>query len=418
MKQNLPVTLLLGLLCAFNLKAQETTVDLSMGPSYANQTYYKLSTETATSYAANTWDLAFLRTSAYSTGIRVNDHAGIEVYEVTTNTDAWDDIPVTSEAQSEWTQLYNSETTWTGAFDNGSASYGFGDYNPITHHIEGSVIFVLKYPDGTYRKFINLDYSSGYTFKYATWDAATSSWSEDITVSLPNANNPDHSYNFYSLENNSEVLAQPATTDWDFVVTKYTSDYYGNGNLFWPVTGILHSDQVTVAKNEEIDGPVTNPTLTYSDEINTIGDDWKTYVSSVQYDVNSDMAYYVKYADNSVYRIYFTSFEGSSTGNLSFAFENVTQSLGVEELDNNVTFGVYPNPSSDGKINLIYDVAKSGTNHITIYSMHGSKVLETSLSSQQGFYNKTIDLSHLQKGVYMLNFTSGDYTISKKVILK
>ncbi|WP_053990763.1 T9SS type A sorting domain-containing protein [Mangrovimonas sp. TPBH4] len=399
------------------MKAQQD-IDLSMGASYANQVYFKLSNLTTTSYPGSVWDLAFLRTGQDDIGIRINDHAGIKVYEVTTNTNAWDDIPVTTEAQSEWTQLYNSETTWTGAFDNGSATYGFGEYNPDNQHIEGSVIFVLKYADGTYRKFLNQDAFNGYTFKYATWNTSTNAWGEDTTVTLENTNNPNNTYNFYSLETGEEVYAQPATTDWDFVATKYISDYNGNGSLFWPVTGVLHNDQVTVAQNEEMEGATENPTLTYSDEINTIGSDWKTYVSSVEYDVNSDMAYYVKYADNSVYRIYFTAFEGSSTGNLSFAFENVTQSLGVEELDNNVTFGVYPNPSSDGKINLIYDVAKSGTNHLTIYSMQGSKILETSLSSQQGFYNKTLDLSHLQKGVYMLNFTSGDYTISKKVILK
>ncbi|WP_299101498.1 T9SS type A sorting domain-containing protein [uncultured Winogradskyella sp.] len=398
--------------------AQETVVNLSMQPTYADQVYYKLSTETATAFPRDSWDIAFLRTSAYSFGMRVNSGIGIEVFEAANTATDYSTIDVANEAN--WTPLYNSETTWSdGAFEKGSATYGFGEYNPITHGVEGTIVFVLKYADGTYRKFINEDYAAGYTFKYATWDANTSTWSADQTVNIPNTNNPDNQFNYYSLQNDAEVVAEPAISDWDFVFTKYATDYYGDGSLYYPVTGALHSDEVSIAQNDEDSGMPSNPTLTYSDDINTIGSDWKTLNASYTYDVNSNQAYYLKYADDTVYRFYFTAFGGSSTGDITLNFENVTNALSIEDINDSVSFGIYPNPSSDKKVNLIYDVnaLSSNKNNVSIFSMTGKKVFETNLNSNSGFYNTALDLSSLVNGVYVLQFTSGNHSVSRKLIL-
>ena len=406
------------LLC-ISANAQETVVNLSMQPSYSDQVYYKLSTETATSFTASSWDIAFLRTSAFDFGMRVNSGAGIEVFEAANTATSYSSIDVTNEAN--WTALQNSETTWSGgAFEQGSASYGFGEYNPSTHAVVGSIVFVLKYADGTYRKFINESYAAGYTFKYATWNAETSTWSEDQTVTLSNTNNPDNKFNYYSLQNDEEVVAEPAIADWDFVFTKYATDYFGDASLFYPVTGVLHSDEVTVAQNDEPSGMLANPTLTYSDEINTIGYDWKTLNDAWAYDVSSNQAYYIKYADDTIYRLYFTAFEGSSTGNLSFAFENVTNALSIEDVNSSVAFGMYPNPTTDKKVNLVYDVntLASNNNEVAIFSTTGQKVYQTNLNTNSGFYNKSLDLSSLASGIYVLQFTSGNNSVTKKLILK
>ncbi len=399
--------------------AQETIVNLSMQPSYTDQVYYKLSTATASAFTANSWDIAFLRTSAYNFGMRVNSGIGIEVFEAVNTAASYNTIDVANEAN--WTALYNSETSWSnGAFEQGSATYGFGEYNPITHGVEGSIVFVLKYADGTYRKFINESYAAGYTFKYATWNAETSTWSEDQTVTLSNTNNPNNKFNYYSLQNNEEVVAEPAISDWDFVFTKYATDYFGDGSFFYPVTGVLHSDEVTVAQNDEQSGMQANPTLTYSEDINTIGYDWKTLNDAWAYDVSSNQAYYIKYADDTIYRLYFTAFEGSSTGNLSFAVEDVTNALSLETVNIAVSFGLYPNPSTDKKVNVVYEVntSDSQNNVVSIYTLTGKKVFETQLKTNTGFYNSTLDLSALTEGVYLLKLTSGTQSSTKKLILK
>lgn len=408
------------LFCAF-VNAQETVVNLSMQPSYTDEIYYKLSTETQTSFTRESWDIAFLRASSFDFGIRVNSGIGIQVFDVSNDPSDWSTVDVANEAT--WTELHNNETSWSGgAFDNGSAdgayAYGWGNYNFANHHIEGDVVFVLKYADGTFRKFFCEDYYSGYTFRHSTWDGTN--WSADVTATVANTSNPNNKYNYYSLQNNAEVVAEPAISDWDFVFTKYTIDYFGDGTVYYPVTGALHSDEVTMAQNDEPSGMPANPTLTYSDEINTIGYDWKTLNASWTYDTNSNQAYYVKYADDTIYRLYFTAFEGSSTGNISFAFEDVTNALSIEDVSSSVSFGIYPNPSIDRRINLIYDVNKLSTfnNSISIFSVTGKKVYDANLNSNSGFFNKSIDLSSLASGVYVVQFTSGNSNTTKKLILK
>ena len=391
--------------------SQETTVNLSLGASYTSQVYYKLNTKTETTVAANSWDLAFFRASNYEHGIRVNDGIGIEVFEAANQATAWNTIDITNEAA--WSKLYNSDTDRiNGAFMQGSATYGWGEYNTATHHITGTIIYVLKYTDGSYKKFICEDFYGGYTIKYASWNG--SDWSEDESAVISNSNNSNNTYNYFSLQNDSEVMIEPAATDWDFVFTKYFTDV---STSKYNVTGVLSSDNITVATAT---GDTTN-NLSYSEAINTIGYNWKSLNATWTYDVDSELKFYVKDKDEKIYKLYFTEFGGSSTGNLAFNFEDVTQTLGIEEVGESIAFGIYPNPvRSDKKINIVFDVNKvnKNENKIEIYNLSGQKVLATSITNSLGFYNKEINLSSLNSGIYMLKFTSGNYQKTKKIVIQ
>ena len=397
----------------FSTTAQET-VELSMGANYENEVYLKLANEAQNTYAANSWDIAFLRNSPQNIGIRVNDGIGIQVFEAADDPAEWNNINVANE--SSWTALYNDDTNWdNGAFMQGSASYGWGEYNPVTHHVEGTIIFVLKYADGTYRKFINEDFFGGYTFKFATWDG--NDWVDEKTVTVDNNDNPANRYNYYSLQNDETVIAEPAVGDWDMVFRKYVTDL--GGGTYYNVTGVLHNPNVTVAQNEELDGEGDPNGLSYSEDINTIGYDWKSFDGS-GYTVNSDMAYYVKYDESTIYRLVFTEFDGASTGNIELDYQDVSGLLGFEDVTEDISFGMYPNPTTNGQVSIVYDVANtaSAKNTIEVFAINGAKVYSETMSSTSGFYNKTLDLSALQSGVYMVNVTSGKNTITKKLILK
>lgn len=391
--------------------AQETSVNLSLEAGYTSQVYYKLSANSATKVTANIWDIAFLRTSSFDHGIRVNDGIGIQVFEVANSADQWAGIDVTN--QSNWTQLYNSDTNRKeGAFMKASATYGWGEYNPINHHISGTIIFVLKYADDSYKKFICEDFYGGYTIKYASWDGAA--WTEDKTAVIANTSNPDNNYNYYSLQNDTEVIVEPAATDWDIVFRRYSTDV--GGGTMYTVTGVLLSDDAEVATATGDD--VSN--LNYLSEINTIGYNWKYLNASYQYEVNSDAKYYIKDKNGAIYKLYFTGFD-SSTGNLSFNLEDVTQVLSVDNLGNDVAFAIYPNPvNTNKKINIIFDVNPTNLieNKVEIYNLNGQKVLDAQLTNNQGFYNKEIDLGNLNSGVYMLKFTSGNFQKTKKIVIQ
>lgn len=410
--------LIAAALLGFTANAQVTAGSVTMGPGYANQVYYKLSNQATNTYPHASWDLAFLRTSSFGFATRINDARNIEVYEASANIADWATIDVAQVAN--WTRLYNSETEWDlGAFDNGSATYGWGEYNPGNHHVTGAIVFVLKYADGTFRKFKIDDFFGGYTFTYSTW--ASGAWSADTQVVLPNSTNPTNRFNYYSLENNAAVVAEPATTDWDFTFTKYKTDYFGDGTFFQDVTGVLHHPDIEVAENVEPTGTPDVSNLTFVADINAIGYDWKTFnMATFTYTVATDKAFYVKYTNGTVYRLTFATFVGSSTGVITFNHEDVTNLLATETFENNASFGVYPNPSVDKKINVVYELPSGNTdkNTVSVFNLTGAKVFEMQIGSAAGFFNQEIDLGHLTGGVYVLKFQSGDYAATKKIVLQ
>ena len=399
-----------------------TSVTIPLQPGYTNQVYFDFSTENQTAVSVNSWDLALLRTSAMSMGIRINDSRGTRVFEASNNINDWASVTVAQE--SEWTELYNSETEWeTGAFDNGSATYGFGGYNPSTHHVTGSVIFVLKYADNTYKKLIVEDFFSGYTLKYATWNGTE--WGADQTQVIPNGTSAN-SYNYFSLDSNQTVSVAPADTDWDLVFGRY----YGNVGTeeeptMYLVNGVLHnSATVTIAETDETGETDAEPALpadeAYSENINVIGDDWKEFnMGTFSYVINPEKTFYVKHNDGTIYRVYFTSFEGTSTGNLSFNFANVTPTASLDKVNSNISFGMYPNPAS-GSVTIMYDIksASADKNTVSIYSLTGAKVLETEVTNNSGFFTKELNISNLSGGVYMVQIQSGNATQTKKLVVR
>ena len=412
------ILLLAAILLGFYANAQVTSGTVTMGAGYADQVYYKLSNQATNAYPHASWDVAFLRTSNFGFATRVNEATGIQIFEASSNISDWATIDVANEPN--WTPLHNSETQWDlGAIDNGSATYGWGEYNPATHHVNGSVVFVFKYGNGTYRKFKLDDFFGGYTFTYSTWSGTA--WSADATVTLPNATNPTNQFNYYSLENNTSVIAEPATTDWDLIFTKYKTDYFNDGTVFQDVTGVLHHPSIEIAENIEV-GNVPNPSnLTFVSDINAIGFDWKTFdMGSFTYLIDTDKAFYVKHLNGTVYRLVFSSFVGSSTGVITFNYEDVTSLLGTTNFANNVSFGVYPNPSIDKKINVVYELpnGNSDRNTVSVYSITGAKVYEKVITNVVGFFNQEIDLSTLNSGMYVLKFESGNYSTSKKIVLQ
>ena len=391
--------------------AQET-IDVSMGAGYTSEVYYKLDTQTAITFQADSWDVAFLRNDDFNLSARVNDGIDIKVFEVADTPEQYGSVDVSN--QNDWVELVNGNTNWEdGAFMQGSATFGFGEYNPATNHVEGTIVFVLQYDDGTYRKMIIEDYFGAYTFKYATWDGST--WSSDTTATVANTSNPDNRYNYYSLQNNQELIAEPSEDNWDFVFRKYTSFINPPGQNY-VVSGALHNPNVTVAQNQETSDADPNG-LDYLEEINTIGYDWKSFTGT--WNIDSDQKYYVKYENNTVYRMYLTDFGGSASGDLSFVLHDVTDLLGFESISENLSFGMYPNPSLDGDITIVFENKSiiAATNTIRIYAVNGAQVYKTTTLNNNGFFTQQLDLSFLDSGMYVLQFESGDTTISKKLIL-
>ena len=102
-----------------------------------------------------------------------------------------------------------------------------------------------------------------------------------------------------------------------------------------------------------------------------------------------------------------------------FSDKATNSTLSIENLSRNEVFNIYPNPSTDKQVSLVYNIDDLGSNNkVDIYSATGQKVFQTTLSSNQGLLNTSLDLSSLSTGIYMLKFTSGEFTSNKKIILK
>ncbi|MBQ0151555.1 MAG: T9SS type A sorting domain-containing protein, partial [Chryseobacterium sp.] len=397
-----------------------TTVNASMGPSYQNRVFVDLSANQLISKQGNTWDIAFYKSVGQGFGSRINDALSIATYQASIDPTQWDNISIANEAN--WgSSLYNPDTTSnfeSGALEQANLtcsilSTGWGCYNMGNHHIEGKSIYVLKYPNGDYIKFMITDYFGGYTFKYAKWNGTT--WGNTITKTIANGT-ADAYFNYYSLQNDAEVSNQePPKAEWDFMLTKYWTFY--NNMMMYNMSGIIQSPRISVAKTTETQetSSVTLPASTeFKTGITTIGNSWKP-VSGL----TTNVVYYIK-EDNQYYRMYFTENGGATTGNMYFKYKNISSVLSTSDVKSKVSFGMYPNPSPNKQVTLLYDVKQSTNSKgiVTILDQSGKIVYKTEINKNGGFFQKELNLSSLVSGVYLVNLTVDSYTETKKLIIK
>ena len=429
MKKNLllAASLLIG---GFAFAQEETTVVINMKPAYADQVYYKFATNVQTPVTATSWDLAFGNVAGVQDmgTIRINDGKGLRLFKASATASDYATLDVTK--ASTWTPLYNSYTKWSeGAFDEGGAGYGWGDYNVGSHVVEGSVVFVIN--AGTdaapvFTKIFISDYTLGkFNYKFSKWDAGTSSWGADQTGSVANNATATTSFNYVSLDTNAAVTVAPADADWDLVFRKYYAPVAsGSGTVMYPVTGAYQNSNVTVAQIDDEKGAsdvVSKPATTdYSADINTIGDDWKVLNASFQYEVKPETTFYIKDVAGKVYRAYFTAFSGSAAGTATFNYKDVTATAGLNEVTKNLSFSVFPNPTATKSVTVLYDLKNTtaDNNVVTVYSLTGAKVYETKITNNSGFYNKELNLSSLSSGMYIVKLTAGNASATQKLVIQ
>ncbi|GAA5090747.1 hypothetical protein GCM10023210_17330 [Chryseobacterium ginsengisoli] len=396
-----------------------TTVNLTTGANYQNRVFFDFSDNAIVSQPADSWDIAFYRNSSMNFGSRVNDAQNIEVYQASSVPTDWDNINIAN--ISSWgSPKYNPDQTTSlqnGAFEQGSATYGWGEYNVGNHHIDGKVIFVLKYLNtNTYYKFMITDYYSGYTFKYAKWNGTT--WDATQTKTIANGTD-DAFFNYFSFTTNDKVAnMEPAKASWDLMFTRYWT-FYAN-IMMYRLSGVIQSPNISVAKVQ----PETQETATatlpastaFSNNITTIGHTWKPTTG-----VYGDVVYYVKQGSD-YYRMYFTQNGGATTGNMYFKYKNINSVLGTTDIANKkATFGIYPNPTTaDKQVTVLFDVKEkvNSKGNVEVYDMSGKKVYSAELTNQTGFYKQDLNLSHLSSGNYLVKISFGGSTETKKLIVK
>jgi hypothetical protein len=397
------------LLCALGLSSyamSQTADSISLEVGYSNDSYYSFENGEVLNTAADNWDLAF-ELDVFGAGVRVNNsRSSVWVYPGAI-TD-WTSLD-TNGMVSSWENNLNDYSTWAlgalnlAADQSSSTDLGWGEYNTITHQIEGSRIFVIELNDGSFRKLFIEDLAAGaYAFKTDFIDN-----SNEVNTIITKANYTGKNFVYFDVLTGTVIDREPLSSSWDVLFTNYILElapgYIGS------VTGALQNLNVQVSKVENT--PVATSSYgTFETEINTIGYDWKSFnMSTFSYDIVNDLSYFVQLENGDVWKLVFTDFGGSSTGKIYFTKEKI-ESAGVPSIDVNIS--IYPNPVQNA---LNIESSKS-LNSIEIISAQGERVFEL---DKQTTSSTSIDLSQLENGVYFLKALTEDHQSSiQKIIVQ
>ena len=288
---------------------------------------------------------------------------------------------------------------------------GWGTYNSITHIVSGDRIFLLKLANGVYKKLIIDQLTGGeFTFHYADLDG-----SNLVETSVSKSNYAGKNFCYYSLQNNVSLDREPLANSWDLLFTKYVVDL--GGGYLYGVTGVLANAGIQVAQANSVNNVLTESWQGHSfdDNIGTIGWDWKSFnMTTFAYEIEDSLVYFIEDEIGNIHKVVFTGFGGSSTGDFIFTKELVN-AVGLTEFKNEI-LNVYPNPAS-GIINVIFS---SNDNEIalSIVDLSGRTVASRELNVNTGMAQESIDISHLNSGVYLLTLRTSKGIATQKISIR
>ena len=406
----------IGLLLISQSFFSQTNDNISLLPTYANQSFYNLNTGEVANVDNNNWDIAF-SAGGYGSAIRINGQSGTLLYTYPNgDISDWNTVDISTIAT--WNPINNSDTSWgLGAFNvnadpTNGMDLGWGIYSTITHHITGDSINIIQLSNGDYKKLQIIKLSSGnYDFKYANIDG-----SSEVITSISKSTFTGKNFGYYSIINDIEVDREPLSSEWQILFTKYITQL--SPGVTYSVTGVLANNDIQIAKAENIDvANADHSAHSFSTHINAIGYNWKSFnMSSFSYDIQDSLCYFIKDDLDNIWKLQLTGFDGSSTGNIYFNVENI-QSANMLE-NNDITFTIYPNPSINNEVSVIYDLNNnSNSSEIHITDING-KLVRSYILNNNGFNVNKLSLTEFSPGVYVVSLVNGNSIVNKKLIVQ
>jgi hypothetical protein len=419
MKNN--ILYLFLILIGGGIQAQDF-VQVSYGTSYSSQAYYRLSDDNTEDVFNELWDIAFTAIGLQDAGIHINEATAsmgteLELW-VAPTTDFDDDVDVADLV----IRLYNDEKSWEyGAFNSlrnetNPFDLGWGAYNPATQSVEGKEVFVIKLRNGKYKKFMISGLNGTvYNLRWADLDG-----SNEVMRSIDKL---DYNSEDLVLLDVQEDKIHSAPAPFDLLFTRYVSPLDdGNGGILnYSVSGVLSGPGIEVAQANGIDPD----NVQFSDwkdslrnEIDIIAYDWKEInLSTFQWDVATDRAYFVKDRSSKIWKVIFVDFEGSSTGNTVFTKELVGDLSPVKDLVGVRSSLLYPNPA-ESQTSLIVDLDRPIEATLIILDITGREMSRKSVSLNNGLNILDIDVDHLTTGSYTLSLSNQTGTMSTMLVIR
>ncbi|MCB0763721.1 MAG: Omp28-related outer membrane protein, partial [Flavobacteriales bacterium] len=91
-------------------------------------------------------------------------------------------------------------------------------------------------------------------------------------------------------------------------------------------------------------------------------------------------------------------------------------SVGINDLNNDVRLGLYPNPTN-GTVIVDFDATTNGAVQFDVYDMIGNLVHSSSVNAAPGAQRATLDLSALSEGIYHVNMVNAGVRTSRKLVV-
>ncbi len=405
-----------GLLIFASAMSGQTYQEISTGTGYNKQSFVRLADDFQKQVNNDAWDIGFSAFGFQDAGIFINESSGSSMGQNLPQTELYfaetDNFNATIDVEAIKNNKYlNSEKSWFyGAFNeirdtSNQYDYGWGEYMPAQFRVVGDKVYVIKLRNGEYRKIkIESLNATAYTFRYAKLDG-----SGEVTKTVDKmADSFGKKFIFYNLNTNAVVDVLPAG-GFDLMYCRYISeakDPTGTIVQQYNVTGILTGFGVKTAEADGVD-PVTVSFETYKDSLKTttdvIGYDWKTLVGT-SWSLDQDKVFFVKTADQKVWKLRLIDFEGSATGTAVIEKTDITASSS-DDLPG-ISTVVYPNPTTDRLYVVTDQYGRTGSRvQVTVHNLAGLPVYSSKYDVKDGMKAHTIETSSWAGGIYFVTLT-------------
>jgi len=415
MKKLLPLLTFLVFISLTQINAQQVFDVVSIGSGYSNQSFYSMSNGEVSNIDNTDWDLAF-QISGFQSSILLNSKNDVRLFKSGLHVNDWNNMSYidTVNMLNSSNELYNSDTSWWfGAFNttfdpNNAFDLGWGVYDFATHVVSGDSIYFLILPNNDVKKIYIVSLANSiYTFKYADVDG-----SNEITSTLDKTNFTNKNFGYYSFSTNTTTDREPSRYDWDLLFHQYTAV----SPFVYKVTGVQSNDSVKVAKAYPAEYSYADPWgYPYSYHISSIGNDWKFFdLNTFNWVLEDSTVYFIEDRSGQIWKLMFTAFGGSSTGDYEFVKEPVS-ATGLYESDNSEIFGVYPNPNN-GSFKLIANDIETES-RIVIMDLNGKVFTRQNVFGIGGLQEIPIDITDIPAGVYMIHLVSNASTSTTRLMI-
>ncbi|MFI5221529.1 MAG: T9SS type A sorting domain-containing protein [Bacteroidia bacterium] len=414
-----------------SVHAQSVVDSAMMTSGYTTDIFYSMKNGVVAGSGNSTWHLAFAtRPSLFpnntlqSTSIRINEARGVNVFKSTYTVAQWKTFDSTG--FSSWTSLHDNDSSWDlSAFNYGLSiipnyNYGWGSYDMTSHDVIGTNVYLIRIKSGTtysFRKFMiqRLVYDSQWVFTFSNLDGTDSN-----TVRINKSAYANKLFAYYNLTTKTASDREPNQNLWDVIFT-----YFNTPVLLGPppavqynVAGVLANPRVPTARVMHVSKSTITPTgVNLISQANNINWDWANPPMGpppADYSLIDSMVFFIQsQADTNIYRLYFTKFTVNDPGKFVFNKTMFTKPVGIAEVissKNEIT--VYPNPANSV---LNISSVQNNISLISIYDITGRKVETRTLNNES---EVSIDISHLNKGIYFMTVETGSSRITKKIIIE